>query len=102
MRRNAIIPETDRRIIPLDPDLDILTLASILKQELKQHIRFLIFKTDDLLREARVDEEGFVACCLVRMLVVELEGRRGERTGWMRTMGCSDLTGSRRTNFPSR
>jgi len=65
MRRNAIIPETDRRIIPLDPDLDILTLASILKQELKQHIRFLIFKTDDLLREARLTKRALspVAWC---------------------------------------
>lgn len=69
MCRNAIIPQTDSPIIPLDSDLDILTLAYMLKQQLQQRIGFLVFKTNDLLREARVDEEGFVACCLMRMLI---------------------------------
>lgn len=102
MGGDAVIPQTDGLIIPPNSHLNILRLAYMFEQELQKSIRFLVFETDDLLGEAGVDEESFVSGCLkCRMLVIERERKSKERTGWMRTMGCSDFTGSLLTNFPS-
>jgi hypothetical protein len=67
MRCDAIIPQTDRFIIPLNPHLNILTLRDVFEEQLEQGIRFLIFETDDLFGEAGVYEEGFLAGCLNRI-----------------------------------
>lgn len=65
MRRNAIVPQTDRALFPLDADLDILGLGDVLEQQLEQGIGFLVFETDDPLREPRVYEKGLLAGSLL-------------------------------------
>jgi hypothetical protein len=86
MRRNAIIPQTYRGIIPLDPYLNILTSGDVFEKQFEKGIGFLVFETDDPFGKAGVDEERFLACSLDYFLRGGCEGRgekeqglRGER-----------------------
>lgn len=83
MGRDAIVPESDGAVVPADADLEVLALGDVLRdnmsaklylmgifwkggarahleKELQNRVRFLIFQPDDALREAGVDEEGFL------------------------------------------
>jgi len=64
MCRNAIIPQTDRGIIPFNPDLDILALRDVLEKQLEQCVRLLVLETDNSFSEAGVYEECLLASCL--------------------------------------
>lgn len=63
--RNTIIPQTNRLIIPLDSDLNVLRLGDVFEQQLEQGLRLLVFETNNSLGKARVYEKGFLAGCLI-------------------------------------
>ena len=64
VRRNTIIPQTDRGIVPFDPDLDILALRDMLEKQLEQGVRLFFFEADNSFSEAGIYEERFLASCL--------------------------------------
>jgi hypothetical protein len=77
MGRNAIIPQTNSGIIPLDPYLNILTLGYVFEKQLEKGLGFLVFEADDSFGKARVDEECFLACSLNYLL--EVNAGAGEK-----------------------
>lgn len=81
MRRHTVIPERHGSLLPLDSDLEVLTLRDVLEEQLEEDGGLLVAEADDALCEARVDEEGFLAGCLGRVSGREGLGKGRGRTG---------------------
>ena len=128
MTCHSVVPDTHGTIIPFDADLQISRdgyvlrvellvsvchpgsdFRSYLEQELKKRIGLLVFQADDTAREAGIDVQSFLTGGLARVSNVPEQIATGttsacreELTGCTRTIGWLFLTGSLRTNLPSR
>jgi hypothetical protein len=96
VRRHAIVPQSNRSLLPLDTDLEVLAEGNVLfilievlatrddtrrevyrgydayiEQQLQESVRFLVLEANDALREALVHKQGLFARHLCAHVSIE-------------------------------
>lgn len=74
VRRHAIVPQSNRSLLPLDTDLEVLAEGNvlfILIEQLQESVRFLVLEANDALREALVHKQGLFARHLCAHVSIE-------------------------------
>lgn len=61
MRRNTVVPDDNRVLLPLQAGLQIRAEGDVLVEEVEEVVRLLLLQADDAARELGVDEERFLA-----------------------------------------